>query len=435
MKRIILAILIIVISFPALAQYSVSGGNGVPYETESSSNVLTIYLLNGLSNAQISYTGDGTHEWHKYDTAASSAIDITCTQSGNTSFITNIEDGCGYFVGNTLSSATRYVWIIDYSKYLPAFYSLSIEEEEDLCDWIKLVGDTEAPTLEYYTELGNLRTLDRVYHVIYDNFVWDEDDLTFYNETIDEKVYSPNEFLVEAPLKDTKFTLIGDEFAQHFGLEKRIESQEYEAVAVEVYATTETEREYGENELKVGTGTALGGSAPVEITFTAYANEPVAASYTWRVIKMGDSSADSTTVARFQDRSFTYTFNEEGTFRVALEVIGKNSICIDNSIQYSVFIGETHLDVPNFFSPGSSLGVNDEFRVSYRSILNFHCKIYNRQGNLLYEWTNPAEGWDGKVKGWYVATGVYFYTIDYTTSTGKKKTKSGSINILREKDR
>ncbi|MFV0535946.1 MAG: gliding motility-associated C-terminal domain-containing protein [Dysgonomonas sp.] len=57
--------------------------------------------------------------------------------------------------------------------------------------------------------------------------------------------------------------------------------------------------------------------------------------------------------------------------------------------------------------------------------------IVNRWGVKMYESTDPAKGWDGRYKGKYVNTGVYFYVIEAQGSDGVKYRKRGDINILR----
>jgi gliding motility-associated-like protein len=66
--------------------------------------------------------------------------------------------------------------------------------------------------------------------------------------------------------------------------------------------------------------------------------------------------------------------------------------------------------VPNVFTPNGD-GANDEFRVVYRSIKEFHCWVYNRWGMLVYQWSDPAKGWDGTIGGRPAAEGAYFYVI------------------------
>jgi gliding motility-associated-like protein len=178
----------------------------------------------------------------------------------------------------------------------------------------------------------------------------------------------------------------------------------------------------------------LGGSAPINIIFTAYANEPVATFFIWTIDQVDPVTGKLNTIVRYTDKVLQYNFEETGRFFVKLHVIDSKSVCEDTTQVFTVNIGETDLKVPNFFSPGSSIGSNDEFRVLYKSIISFKCSIFNRWGNLLYQWDDPAKGWDGRVAGKYVPTGAYFYVIEYKGADGKKKTKSGNVNILRSKN-
>ena len=76
----------------------------------------------------------------------------------------------------------------------------------------------------------------------------------------------------------------------------------------------------------------------------------------------------------------------------------------------AITISESYLAVPNVFTPNGD-GKNDEFRVAYRSLREFHCWVYNRWGKLVYEWTDPAKGWDGMIGGRPAAEGAYYYVI------------------------
>ena len=118
-------------------------------------------------------------------------------------------------------------------------------------------------------------------------------------------------------------------------------------------------------------------------------------------------------------------------------------------------ISVSDLQVPNVFTPNGD-GLNDEFRVQYRSLAEFHCWVYNRWGKLVYEWTDPAKGWDGTINGSPAAEGAYFYVIrargtdadpkqGYTTKAAYRRAQlnsdkmvgiyqlSGDINLIRGK--
>ena len=108
------------------------------------------------------------------------------------------------------------------------------------------------------------------------------------------------------------------------------------------------------------------------------------------------------------DQDIRYTFYEPGSYRVVCSV--NNATCATDSSEVVVNISESYLAVPNVFTPNGD-GKNDEFRVAYRSIKEFHCWVYNRWGKLVYEWSDPAKGWDGTINGRPAAEGAYYYVI------------------------
>jgi gliding motility-associated-like protein len=116
------------------------------------------------------------------------------------------------------------------------------------------------------------------------------------------------------------------------------------------------------------------------------------------------------------------------------EAIDAHALCPCRSPEFTIAIEDSHLRLPNAFSPGGSPGVNDIYRVAHKSLLSFKASIYNRWGNLLYHWEDPNQGWDGKVNGKYVPTGVYFIVVEAKGADGKVYTRSRDINILRSKN-
>ena len=112
-------------------------------------------------------------------------------------------------------------------------------------------------------------------------------------------------------------------------------------------------------------------------------------------------------VNRF-DPDIRYTFSEPGTYRVVCSV--NNTSCQTDSSEVTVAIAESYLAVPNVFTPNND-GQNDEFRVAYRSLREFHIWVYNRWGKLVYESVDPAKGWDGNINGRPAAPGAYYYVI------------------------
>ena len=187
-------------------------------------------------------------------------------------------------------------------------------------------------------------------------------------------------------------------------------------------------------------------SGPLEVAF--YSNPTPAARFSrWDIYH----STEHLVTRRDQD-ILRYTFSDPGTYRVVCSV--SNSTCESDSTEMLVAISESYLKVPNVFTPNGD-GQNDEFRVAYRSLREFHIWVYNRWGKLVYESTDPGKGWDGNINGRPAAEGAYFYVIralgtDANKNAGfmtkisytKKKLKadeavigvyqlSGDINLLR----
>ena len=88
------------------------------------------------------------------------------------------------------------------------------------------------------------------------------------------------------------------------------------------------------------------------------------------------------------------------------------------------------IEIPSIFTPNGDNN-NDIFIIKGFNLTNFSCKIYDRLGSLIYQWTNINTGWDGKNKnGEYAANGTYHYVITYSDNAGKLITKKGYFQLL-----
>lgn len=421
----ILCFLLIIL--PAHAQYIVTGGSGTPFLYDDLPDRLQIYLTYGMRGVTISFSSQSSsHQWFRYKNKALEAEIIEAEQLGTVSVVRNPEEGYGYFVEEP-GQLPRYVWIIDYSKYVFDIHTLQVAKED--CSGIYLGGDVHMPNLIYYTPAGKVKELERQFDVTYQTLEWSDDSKLFSQKTVKETIKgNPFARLLKAPLCDTEFHLTGDLFARHFNMEKSKSTDLYEAIAVHVYADTLLLQEDALNRLATETGEL---SAPATIHFSAYANSPVASLFIWKIYK--NEEGPDKPLVRFIGEEVDYTFNQWGSYTAEVEVSDRQSLCSDIR-KYDIRIVDSYLDVPNVFSPGVSPGINDEFRVAYKSIVGFKCWIFNRWGVEMYHSTDPAKGWDGKKGGRYVAPGVYFYVIEAKGSDGKSWNRKGSINILRSKD-
>ena len=88
--------------------------------------------------------------------------------------------------------------------------------------------------------------------------------------------------------------------------------------------------------------------------------------------------------------------------------------------------------MPNAFSPNGD-GINDIYKPKsgYQNITEFRAYIFNRWGQKLFEWTDPATGWDGTYKGSPVKDGVYFCLVKAKGADGKIYNFKKDVNLLR----
>jgi gliding motility-associated-like protein len=409
----------------AFAQYTVTGGAKEPLlVVDNRIAKFQVYLVYGMENVTISYTSSASaHRWYRYQTKALENEPVTSTLQGSTSAIRNVSEGYGYFVmeGDSYSTA-NFVWIIDYSKYPVDIQNLTVatgSAAPNPCVSIRLGGTNATQPLYYWTPDGIQTLLERKFEVAYRTMEWIASNKRFINVLKIDSVDNSRLFTstLAAPLCDTKVDVSGDLFARYFGVEKMASTDLYEAVAVEVYfeetVISENQEESGEFQ------------APVEIRFSAYANEPVANFYEWKILR------DRDTLFTRLGPEMEFTFDLAGQYTVIANVYDRKRICVSEPYEYRFFVTETQLFIPNVFTPEGSPGVNDEFRVTYKSILRFRASIINKWGTVLYQWTDPSKGWDGKYRGQYVPAGAYFYVIEYTGTDGKARKKTGDINVVR----
>lgn len=179
----------------------------------------------------------------------------------------------------------------------------------------------------------------------------------------------------------------------------------------------------------IAVGETYAGSAPLTVTFSA--NPPSghdpATNYEWHFFNQNNTR--EAYLIRY-DEDTEYIFTEAGTTRVVLYEILNGDTTRYNAINVS--ISESSLQMPNAFSPNGD-GINDVYRAKpgYKSIVSFKAVIFNRWGQKLYEWDDPAGGWDGKYKGRDVAQGTYFVNVTAKGADGREFRIRRDVNLLR----
>lgn len=176
------------------------------------------------------------------------------------------------------------------------------------------------------------------------------------------------------------------------------------------------------------------GSAPMLIRLEAQVSAPEGISWHCEWSFSRDLEFESLFLRRYEDDT-EYEFTETGKSYVRLTVTYTNEdgdSDIYQSDPITIQISESELDIPNAFSPNGD-GINDIFKVKYKSLVKFNAYVFNRWGQQLYHWGlgNIDDGWDGTYKGKQVKDGVYFIVVEAEGSDGRKYKHKGDINILR----
>lgn len=186
------------------------------------------------------------------------------------------------------------------------------------------------------------------------------------------------------------------------------------------------------------TGTSYSGSAPLTVVFHANAENVgmYTPHYEWRFTKEGETQPY---LVRYEEET-EYTFTEAGSHRIVLYatfINGTDTVAYtkdywQDAQPITIQISESKLEMPNAFSPNGD-GINDIYRAknNYQSIVEFDAYIFNRWGQKIYEWHDPAGGWDGKFNGKDVKQGVYFVLVKAKGADGRKYNIKKDVNLLR----
>ncbi len=159
--------------------------------------------------------------------------------------------------------------------------------------------------------------------------------------------------------------------------------------------------------------------------------------YEWRFSLEGDAQNEPYLIRYEQDTE--YTFTQAGSHRIVCYAIftqGNDSITYTQDYwndlgPLRVTISESKLTMPNAFSPNGD-DRNDIYKPKeYQSLVEFRAIIFSRWGQKIYEWTDPADGWDGTFNGHDAKEGVYYVDVQAKGADGRKYHIRRDVNLLR----
>ena len=422
MKQTFLFLSLLLFSVISYAQIQVRGNYTSYNEATGLDN---IYIFSTIDNsAEIRYTStenSSSVKWYTFLNGVKTELTTVSIVSPTETYI-DPKNNTGYIINVNGSDIARF-WVFDYSQYSPSYTSLNPTDGEFPCENVTLELIGNLPEFNYQNTVGGVFTIDRYFNIEYNTLEWDTEKKEWKVKTLTEELKQPKSvILVSTPSTNTTFTLKGDQFASLLNIpESSITSGEYETKAVKCHITTVTSVREAKNENdRPEKETDIEGSAPLDIQF--YSNPtPNVKSYFWTIYRNGEKL-----MAR-SEKDHLYTFSKAGNYKIELSVT--NGICTDSST-VNVVVMESSIIAPSVFTPNND-EYNEEFRVAYRSIIEFQCTIYNRWGRVVYSWTDPAKGWNGTIGGKPAAEGTYFYIINARGSDDKIYKLKGHLNLLR----
>lgn len=391
--------------------------------------VYTVYDIKEVSEIRISGLNASEAKAQMFSNLGGGyAVDIPIAISGQDIVISTPSGDSGYIIE---SANSKYCfWIVNYAEKIFDIVSVEAYPEQD-CDMTRLSVSGKGDAIHYYSINGRQCTLSRDIEASFTTLEWDDEQKNYV--TVEKKVsfeYLQSPLIIRPPFyTNTSVQISGDRFLRQWGMGLSVESPLIVAnglaVQTEAVQTNTSEEDDNLNMIK-GDDSMLGGSAPADFVFYAYPTDAVIHNE-WQ---LADDPDFEYIRYRFNEQNLTYTFDQEGQYYV--RYVGSNS---DGSCEvvgdtYEIGIGASDLRIPNAFSPDGD-GINDEWKVGYRSLIEFKCWIFDRNGRQLHYFDRPEQGWDGKHKGKTVSPGVYYYVIEAVGADGKKYKKGGDINIIR----
>lgn len=434
MKHFVIIVLAMLSSVASVAASLSFSGNSLPVWSEkgsATSGLEEIYVVEKTDGVSASITLPSPTStatvaiWGNQGAAyAVPADDSDISRNGSSLTINRIKGDTGYTI--TIDDRPVYFWIVDYSAHVYEPHSITPSAEQD-CGRAFLDFSGNAAPITYHAINARSLTLSRELELSYTTLQFDENAFAYISAESTATFESIGSTInITAPLCDTYFTLSGDRFLRFWNRETETTSPLFTTTSVDTRAKAVQDGEKPDNQLNVDTD-GLGGSAPFDITFSAVVTD-AAIFHEWQFAN--DAEFEDITI-RNPELTITRTFQEMGTTYARFVTANSDGTCSAESEVFKVFVGESFLRCPNAFSPGSSEGSNDEWRVSYKSIVSFECYIFNRWGVKVAEFHDPARGWDGRYNGKLAPAGVYYYVIKAVGSDNKKYNLSGDINIVR----
>ena len=106
--------------------------------------------------------------------------------------------------------------------------------------------------------------------------------------------------------------------------------------------------------------------------------------------------------------------------------------CKDSAEKIIRVLDHCLIEVPTAFTPNND-GLNDWFSPhNALKAIDYHFRVFNRWGQLVFESFNWMDKWDGKINGQPQGTGVFVWVLSYTNrDTGKPIFRKGTVTLIK----
>ncbi len=92
--------------------------------------------------------------------------------------------------------------------------------------------------------------------------------------------------------------------------------------------------------------------------------------------------------------------------------------------------GICNIYFPTAFTPNND-SKNDVFKIiGAPDVSEYHLVVYNRWGQLVFETTDPAKGWNGSINGRLQTIGIYLWQCNFKKS-GNARYMKGTVALLK----
>jgi gliding motility-associated-like protein len=192
------------------------------------------------------------------------------------------------------------------------------------------------------------------------------------------------------------------------------------------FADIDLQAVYMKDNVETTTSEDFTAEAPLHVRFLSNASSlDPEAQLEWHIT----NKATGSNITRY-DENIELDFTEAGEHTIKLQV-RQDDMIVDEDV-IIVTISESHLEMPNAFSPNGD-GINDLYKAksNHKSIVEFHAYIFNRYGQKLYDWTDINGGWDGTSHGSPVKDGVYFVYVKARGADNVEYNIRRDVNLLR----